>query len=217
MAKAKKKKKHIPERMCTVCRKRYPQKELMRFTMDQNNEAHIDLRGKSGGRGLYLCREYACMEAVLHASGKRRPFNLHKDSRAILEGLHAKQKQVDYKKGNKESDVLQLLGLARRANKLSLGFDATGEAIEAKEAKLVLIAGDVKENTLKKLRKVLELNPVQSVSLLNKEKLSKALGKSTLAVCSVNDQGFSEAIMDILLGKNINSVEGIKESEVKNE
>ena len=42
-----------------------------------------------------------------------------------------------------KNQVLSLLGIARRAGRLSLGHDAVDEALKKREAKLILLARDV--------------------------------------------------------------------------
>ena len=65
MTKAAKKPKHIPERMCICCRKRFPKDELLRLAADAQGLWHADPDGRAGGRGAYLCSTKACVERVL--------------------------------------------------------------------------------------------------------------------------------------------------------
>ena len=46
---------------------------------------------------------------------------------------------------------LNLLGLCRRAGRMKIGCDTVIESVELKEAKLVLMASDISENTKKKV------------------------------------------------------------------
>ena len=45
--------------------------------------------------------------------------------------------------------LLSLLGIARRAGKLTMGFDPVAEDVAKHKAKLVLTASDLSERTLK--------------------------------------------------------------------
>ncbi|MBQ5398532.1 MAG: ribosomal L7Ae/L30e/S12e/Gadd45 family protein [Ruminococcus sp.] len=94
--------------------------------------------------------------------------------------------------------ILSLLGLCRRAGKLTLGFDLIVEAVENGDAALVLTARDISKNTEKKLLSVCERNAVK-ISALNrsKDELSFSLGKLT-AAAAVCDAGFAEKLSELL-------------------
>ncbi len=49
-------------RMCITCRKGAPASEMIRICRTPSGEACIDTKGKSDGRGAYLCRDRACIE-----------------------------------------------------------------------------------------------------------------------------------------------------------
>ncbi len=96
----------------------------------------------------------------------------------------------------KTDSILSLLGFASKAGKLSFGSHATEFAITSKKAKLVLIAQDVSEKSVKEFRFKAEKVqiPVAVLQGTNKETLSKRVGKNC-GVVSVNDQGFAGAIL----------------------
>jgi len=48
--------------MCVGCREMKPKKELIRVVKSPEGEISIDLKGKSPGRGAYVCRNKACFE-----------------------------------------------------------------------------------------------------------------------------------------------------------
>lgn len=196
------KQKRTVERMCVACRQRFPQKELMRLVLQEDGKARLDLKSKAQGRGLYLCHSYACLEKVLAPKGKGRPpLLLEAESRAILEGLHAMRKEGEESEEPKTSKFKRLLGQARKAGQLSLGFDAVSESLRKGEVKLLLLASDLGPSSLAKLRPSLQAHPVQTLTILNKEELAKCLGRSSLALCGVRDEGFAQAILTALLGK----------------
>ena len=53
--------KKIPMRMCVVCRKMFPKKDLIRVVRNKEGEVFIDLQGRQNGRGAYL---KATLEAI---------------------------------------------------------------------------------------------------------------------------------------------------------
>ena len=64
--------KKIPMRMCVSCRTRKAKKELIRVVVDSEGTVSVDLTGKKAGRGAYICRSKACMEAAVKANRLER-------------------------------------------------------------------------------------------------------------------------------------------------
>lgn len=60
-------KKRIPERMCLLCRTMKPKKSMVRVISDENG-LRVDLSGKGGGRGSYVC----CGEECIKKCGNRK-------------------------------------------------------------------------------------------------------------------------------------------------
>jgi predicted RNA-binding protein YlxR (DUF448 family) len=58
---------HIPERMCAVCRRKAGKRELVRLVCS-NGSIEADLRGKKPGRGVYLCMSSECWENGLKSN-----------------------------------------------------------------------------------------------------------------------------------------------------
>ena len=53
--------KHIPLRMCAICRQRFPKRSLIRFVKADDGQAILDETGKMQGRGFYVCRSADCL------------------------------------------------------------------------------------------------------------------------------------------------------------
>jgi predicted RNA-binding protein YlxR (DUF448 family) len=53
--------KKIPMRQCTGCREHKPKRELIRVVRSPEGEVSLDFRGKSPGRGAYLCPSVDCL------------------------------------------------------------------------------------------------------------------------------------------------------------
>ena len=51
----------IPMRQCTGCREMKPKKELIRVVRSPEGAISLDSRGKSPGRGAYLCPAPGCL------------------------------------------------------------------------------------------------------------------------------------------------------------
>ena len=93
--------------------------------------------------------------------------------------------------------LLSLLGIARKAGRLSLGFDSVCESAAKGEAELILTASDISEGTLDKLRRSVQ----EKVRILGTPysiaDIGGALGKS-VRIISINDSGFAEKAGELL-------------------
>ena len=91
-----------------------------------------------------------------------------------------------------------ILGLARRANKLSLGYDPVLEVIEKKIAKLVIFSSDASSKTVDNIKRKAKSNNIYTVNIkYDMNFINSALGKKC-AVISVNDEGFSKKIKSLI-------------------
>lgn len=57
--------KHVPQRMCSACRRVGPKAGFVRVVLTPKGTIEIDLTGKKPGRGAYLCRQKSCLEKGL--------------------------------------------------------------------------------------------------------------------------------------------------------
>jgi len=93
--------------------------------------------------------------------------------------------------------LLAFFGLARRAAKLSWGFDSVLEAVAKKQACAVFLASDLSPKTAKEIRFAAGKNdlPVIEISA-DMGRIQKAIGK-TAGVVSLNDKGFAARALQI--------------------
>ncbi|QEY35137.1 50S ribosomal protein L7ae [Caproiciproducens galactitolivorans] len=93
--------------------------------------------------------------------------------------------------------ILQLLGIARRAGRLSLGNDAVIESLRKRSAKLVLLAKDLSRRTSGGVRFAADKEGI-AVQVLpsTMDEISMALGKRT-GVVAVNDAGFASKLLTL--------------------
>ncbi len=97
-----------------------------------------------------------------------------------------------------EQGVYTLLGLAQRAGKLTAGTDAVIAAWTRGDARLVLLAADLSENSLKRLNKAC-CKPAagQNVTIWRfggKERLGLAAGRRPCGVWSLSDVNFADGL-----------------------
>lgn len=62
---------HVPHRLCVVCRSASAKRDLVRIVRGVDGRIEIDETGKRPGRGAYLCRRRSCWEQA--AGGKKDP------------------------------------------------------------------------------------------------------------------------------------------------
>ena len=108
-----------------------------------------------------------------------------------------KLREKNNKFGNKEK-LLNLLGLATKARKTSIGSDTALKMISSKKAFVVFVAKDASNATIEKFNnKCFYYNILIDLSLDSVE-LSQAVGRNNAKVLTVNDQGFATSIKNIL-------------------
>lgn len=98
--------------------------------------------------------------------------------------------------------ILSLLGLCRRAGKVTIGNDAVIDTVTKQKAKLVIMTKDLSENTAKKILINSHKSNVKALVLnRTKDELSAALGKFC-AVISINDGGFANKLEELISEEN---------------
>jgi len=87
--------------------------------------------------------------------------------------------------------LLSLLGLCRRAGRLTIGFEKTADAIKSGKAVAVLVAADTAARTEKEARFLAgDRLPVVRLTQTSGQ-LSQAIGASAKAV-AITDEGFAK-------------------------
>lgn len=93
-----------------------------------------------------------------------------------------------------------MLGLAKRAGKLSTGAFICDKMIRSQKAKLVILAYDASENTKKAISDSCKYYKIRLIEpQISMDELGHATGGGDRAVVSVNDYNFAKAILDIFL------------------
>lgn len=92
--------------------------------------------------------------------------------------------------------ALSLLGMARAAGKLTVGFDAVVALAKDGKAALVLLANDLSEKSEKELRFLTKDIPLRIERLkAGKDEIGGAIGaKKPIGILAVSDTGFADAI-----------------------
>jgi len=91
-----------------------------------------------------------------------------------------------------KDQVLNLLGLCQKAQKLVSGESFSLEKIKGKAAKLVFLASDAGVNTNKRVRDKSLFYNVEVIDSFTTEELSRAIGKNNRKVIAITDKRFAE-------------------------
>lgn len=98
--------------------------------------------------------------------------------------------------------LLSLLGLARRAGRLTLGNDAVLSSLEVGESALVLLAADLSPRTTKGVELTAQDCGIEIIrTIKTMDEISMALGKRC-GVISVNDAGFAKKVRTLTMMAN---------------
>ena len=94
--------------------------------------------------------------------------------------------------------LLGMLGLAKRAGKVSTGTFICEKMIKSKTAKLIILAKDASDNTSKSIKDACNYHKIRLIECSGMSELAHAVGAGAdRAVISVNDNNFANAIVDI--------------------
>lgn len=95
---------------------------------------------------------------------------------------------------------LNLLGLAVRANKCSLGVDKIVQDIQNKEIKLVLIANDSSPVTQKRLTDKCHSYDIPHYIVDDIATISQAIGQFNRVAIGIKDEGFATSLSSRIQG-----------------
>jgi len=96
-----------------------------------------------------------------------------------------------------QTQIYSLLGLANRAGKIVTGEDLVLKEIRNKRAKLVIIAEDASENTMKKFTDKCSYYQVPLKKVNSRVTLGQSIGKPERVLVAVLDAGFAEKLKSL--------------------
>ncbi|MHB1152910.1 MAG: L7Ae/L30e/S12e/Gadd45 family ribosomal protein [Eubacteriales bacterium] len=108
--------------------------------------------------------------------------------------------EVNVELNTSHNKLGSMLGLARKAGKLSYGTDRITDSIRNKHPNIVLMASDISENTRKRIENCCKYYKTEYGNLdMTMDILSHYLGQtSAVSAVSIMDKGFTAAILDII-------------------
>ena len=94
------------------------------------------------------------------------------------------------------SELLPLLGLCKRAGMMEVGEEPVEAAARAKDARVLLLASDAADNTVRRARHFAEAGQCLWLRIpFTKEELGHAMGRTSCAILAVTDIGFAANIV----------------------
>ena len=99
--------------------------------------------------------------------------------------------------------IYGLVGLARRAGKLSFGTESCQETIQKGKAKLVLIASDSSPRTKKNFEQLCQTYQVPIRMIGTIEELSKSIGQTNKAMVVIKDENFAKELLKRIDGGEV--------------
>ena len=92
---------------------------------------------------------------------------------------------------------LSMLGMARRAGRLSMGHDMALKAVKEKKAKLVVFASDISPRLIEEFRRACAEGNIPTVQIEETiNEIHSSLGYKA-GVITVNDENFSGRIQEL--------------------
>ena len=94
------------------------------------------------------------------------------------------------------NNVLTLIGFARKSGNIILGETLCVEGIKRGKISLMIIAEDLNESTKKKIIQLCESESVSYRVMMDKNELSKAVGKDNYGLFGISNKKFSRALIE---------------------
>ena len=92
--------------------------------------------------------------------------------------------------------MINTLGLARRARKLTIGTEITLNELRLNRVFLIFLAHDASEGTKKKVTDKAKTYACEVLTIYSSQELSNVIGKHNIKVIGITDRGFSQLLMN---------------------
>ena len=96
--------------------------------------------------------------------------------------------------------VYGLLGISAKAGKIIAGMDIILENLAKKKVKLVIVAEDASEKTIKNIRYYCEKENVELIIFGNISENSKSIGKHNKAIIGILDKNLANSLQKVING-----------------
>ncbi|MEQ8357363.1 MAG: RNA-binding protein [Kiloniellaceae bacterium] len=177
----------VPERRCLASGQVMPKSQLLRFVVDPDGVVVPDLNERLPGRGLWLQPRRDMMDKAcarnLFAKAAKRQVRVPEDISQQVEQLALRR-------------CLDLLGLARRAGAVAVGFEKVKSALRAGEVGVLLQAADAAEDGRHKIQALARaVGPrVPQEQLCGAGDLGAAVGREAAVHVAIAPGRFAESL-----------------------
>ncbi len=180
---------HVRERKCIVTNEVLPEGRLVRFVVAPDNTIVPDVEAKLPGRGIWVSAERATVDKAVAKQlfGRAAKANVKADAELAA---RTEERLV--------ARALALIGIARRAGDLSLGFDAVDKALRSPRAPAVVIqASDGGADGPRKLRNAALASGVYPfvIGCFSTEELGLALNLPNVVHASLKSGRLAEGLI----------------------
>ncbi|MDO3376685.1 DUF448 domain-containing protein [Geoalkalibacter halelectricus] len=181
---------HGAQRSCLGCRKVLDKSSLVRYVLAADGRVLVDFRQKLPGRGAYTCLSRGCQREAVRRNQFQRAFRGR--NQAVAEGELAAEltRQLADK-------VDGLLGMVRKAGLAVGGSNLVLSSLDKKdELALVIVAQDISEGVLEKVRRKADAAAVPLFTWGHKEILGRCMGKEERSVIGVKKASLATALQE---------------------
>lgn len=177
-----------PMRRCAVTGAVLPKDALLRFVLAPDGQVVPDLAGKLPGRGIWVTPR---RDVILRACRK----NLF--ARSLKQPARADEALVDRVAAQVRARCLGVLGLARRAGALMVGFDQVREGMKTGAVRVLVQARDAAEDGRGKLRRLAAAqgSMVTTVERFEIAELDGAIGRSNSVHIAIASERIADRFM----------------------
>ncbi len=95
------------------------------------------------------------------------------------------------------SRLLGGIGLAARAGRLKVGYDAVSASVQRGEAVAVVIAGDAPEQVKRKLERLGAARSVPFATVLDGDRLGQAIGRERAVALAITDGSLGHRVIEL--------------------
>ena len=91
--------------------------------------------------------------------------------------------------------ILSMIGLAKKAGQVAIGEEPVGAVARAKDARVILVAQDAAPGSVRRAMSFGQAGACLCLTVpFDKDRLGRALGRTSCAMAAVTDIGFAEAV-----------------------
>lgn len=155
-----------------------PRQKMLRFVAGPDGQIYLDLNHELPGLGAYVRPGLSFLEKAL--SSKALSNTLDAKYQGTAEDLQTMALAVI------EKQLLNTLGLMRKAGHLITGTDKTLEALYQGKVQCLLVAVDAAANTMKKVTLASEKMQAKCLTVCPRTQLESALGKDNCTVIGLS-------------------------------